>query len=398
MPRVAWCALFILGACAQISASPSGKPPILAVNATSHYDAGFQIGTAMKDMIVERFAQDHNFQTRLLPFAASEQGAPVVEGFLSRAKASFPQYVEELQGTADGAGLSFESVFVMNLREEINALLDKPFKEPLSCSDYSVLMLDSSPPVALVSHNEDGSDISNNHTYMLEVVIGQGHTFTAYSYAGEIPSGAFGWNTFGVGFTLNYLQAPTLLGGIGRNFISRWLLDASSLEEAVGRASSYQPQATGHNFQIFSIGTSSSPPAIVNIELAPTGAHVMPLRSNATLFHANCYMFLNPTPRGAVPSYTGEQPWKCIDNEIDSVGRMARASELPVPHDVAGVVAVLGDTENKDYPIYAEPGVPNADGRATLNSVVIDLVQGTASVLYGNPKLLQVYHKFDIGK
>ena len=74
-----------------------------------------------------------------------------------------------------------------------------------------------------------------------------GAAFVAYTYAGDLPSGAFGWNARArVAFTLNYVHpeaTPDPLdlaasggGLVGRGFVSRDLLAATSLDDARARA------------------------------------------------------------------------------------------------------------------------------------------------------------------
>lgn len=70
------------------------------------------------------------------------------------------------------------------------------------------------------------------------------------SYAGELPSGAFGVNNHGVGFTLNYVEpAKAVWPGIARNFVSRSLLDSVSFADGVRRAT-VKNLASGHNTQV----------------------------------------------------------------------------------------------------------------------------------------------------
>ena len=92
-----------------------------------------------------------------------------------------------------------------------------------------------------------------------------GRAFTAYTYAGELSTAAWGFNDAGVSFTLNAVYAKEVkLPGVGRNFVSRSILDAPSFEEAIKRIT-VPDQATGHNINVIGLDTKS----IVTIE---TGA------------------------------------------------------------------------------------------------------------------------------
>ena len=117
-----------------------------------------------------------------------------------------------------------------------------------------------------------------------------GPTWNAYTYLGELPSGAFAYNDAGFGFTLNWVgpsqpQCP----GLGRGFLSRAILGATSIEAAIKIVTDPRGGA-GHNYQLLWFGDES--PRIVNVEAAPFGVHaVRPI--SAPFFHANSYLTLN---------------------------------------------------------------------------------------------------------
>lgn len=101
-------------------------------------------------------------------------------------------------------------------------------------------------------------------SYLIKGTMSNGISFIAYTYAGELPSCAFGLNTHGLvtndrnnlfqhqlykivctkekrmrklqAFTLNSVppsEHEIVAGGIGRNFVSRDLLEASSIDDAL---------------------------------------------------------------------------------------------------------------------------------------------------------------------
>lgn len=62
------------------------------------------------------------------------------------------------------------------------------------CSDVLIV----SDSTAIAAHNEDGNVALLGHTYLVRATLPDGASFTAYTYAGELPSCAFGFNTNGV--------------------------------------------------------------------------------------------------------------------------------------------------------------------------------------------------------
>merc|ERR1712048_1154217 len=104
---------------------------------------------------------------------------------------------------------------------------------------------------------------------------------------------------------------------------------------------------------------------------------------------ANCYLYLTPDTEvvdSNIEANATEQPWKCIDHNLDSQARMDSAHGLHSPTSLATAVFALGDSSNKQYPIYAPPSIPNADNRTTLNTVVFDMNTAVMTLLGNNPR------------
>lgn len=61
-----------------------------------------------------------------------------------------------------------------------------------------------------------------------------GPAWFAFVYAGDLPTSGFGVNSAGISYSLNAVfPAAPLLPGIARNFVSRQLLEASSMTQAL---------------------------------------------------------------------------------------------------------------------------------------------------------------------
>lgn len=149
-------------------------------------------------------------------------------------------------------------------------------------------------------------------------------------YPGELPTDAFFWNEHGVIGTMNGLKPVTSLwGGLGRNFVSRHLVGAVDIDDAVARCT-MPNQATGHSFNL----ASTQERRLLNVEVAPgvgtpNKESIFAVTSvddkleckdktpPPSLFHANSYMFVE----------VEENP------STSSQHRMDRAAELPKPTD-----------------------------------------------------------------
>ena len=111
---------------------------------------------------------------------------------------------------------------------------------------------------------------------------------------------------------------------------------------------------------------------VANVETASLGrSSVRAIRPTVKgpgrLFHANTYTHLqvNQTARA------------------DSLHRMARAAELPLPRTPSDALIVLGDEQDAAYPIYMW-GTDEENGY-TMHTALFDLNARRLSIIAGNP-------------
>jgi len=222
----------------------------------------------------------------------------------------YPLYLEELRGVAAGSGVDEFSIFKLNMQEETRAA---PAKAD-GCSDYTA------PPV--VGHNEDNRASEKNKTFLAEVAF-DGEWFSALTYAGELPTAGFGWNAH-VAFTTDYVEPRDFLfAGVGRLWVARHMLTATSLDEALEIART--PHVAGHNYQVF------NKTHFFAGEVARDLSIFRPV--SAPLFKANEYDWLD------IPQNIGES----------TVHRTARArAQLPTPTTARQVLDVLWDDHDVD--------------------------------------------------
>lgn len=195
----------------------------------SHYECGLQIGQSLKEEIrirIETHITDDVFN-RLSTKAQITQ---------ETCRKLCPQFIEELEGMAEGAEISFDKIFLLNCEE----LRDSE----VGCTTIAEVSKDT----ISIFHNEDTGDDSEEFaliTYNLP-----DYSLTAFSYAGSLPGDAFGWNGFGTCVTVNYLAPidkevdPTRLP---RNFTGRALLEAKDINHGLEILRTC-PDATGYHY------------------------------------------------------------------------------------------------------------------------------------------------------
>uniref|UniRef100_K3WCK1 Peptidase C45 hydrolase domain-containing protein n=1 Tax=Globisporangium ultimum (strain ATCC 200006 / CBS 805.95 / DAOM BR144) TaxID=431595 RepID=K3WCK1_GLOUD len=359
----------------------------------SHFEFGRLVGERFRVQIRARIEENAKLQTLLLPFYTTPDGQDLYTQYVERHNATFPQYVEELQGMAQGSNLPFETLFLTNIIEEYEDSIPASFhaesvsaavrRPVLRCSDIVL----TSTRLRAVAHNEDGGRNDLNRTAIITARIGSSPKFVAYTYLGDLPSGAFGFNEHGVAFTLNFVQpAETFIGGLGRGFVSRDLLNAANATDAIARITRPK-QATGHNFQLMDITTHR----VWNIEVASFDRHVIheftvpegAAANNVTaFFHANQYQRLNI----AQPPYES------------SLHRLKRYSELTPPTTVREALAILGDQEDRSWPVFHDT-LSHEGGELsgyTMTTIVFDVLEGKAYSFRGNPSRLNVKFIWDL--
>ncbi|KUG01581.1 hypothetical protein AM587_10007335 [Phytophthora nicotianae] len=286
----------------------------------SHYEFGRQMGLRFRDKIQDRMRLNTKLQNLLLPFAKTSTG---------------------------------------------RKLLDR-------CSDIVL----TSPEIHVVAHNEDSGEVDVNRTAIVIAKIGNEPKFVAYTYLGDLPSGAFGFNENGVAFTLNFVQPSEIfVGGLGRGFISRDLLTAKNANDATSIITR-EGQAAGHNFQLMDVRAKR----VWNIEVASFNRHLIYKFKDegsavSAFFHANQYQRLQI----AQPLYQS------------SLHRLHRYSELTPPKTIEEALVVLGDQEDRSWPVFHD-SLSHAKGDLsgwTLTTIVFNLDKGNAVSFLGNP----AYHR-----
>eukprot|EP01061_Rhynchopus_euleeides_P017072 TRINITY_DN2844_c0_g1_i1.p1 TRINITY_DN2844_c0_g1~~TRINITY_DN2844_c0_g1_i1.p1 ORF type:complete len:382 (+),score=145.74 TRINITY_DN2844_c0_g1_i1:66-1211(+) len=350
-------------------------------NETEHYRFGLDMGREFSDIIATRMAANSRLQDHVLPFLRTNNGSRVYQTLHDSHSKRYPLYMQELHGVATGAGQDFASIFAMNLVQEFLLFAPNSTSAEDQCSDYVVH--DTSARSHFILHNEDSVLADRGCTFLAKVRFGE-KSFTAYTYAGDLPTGAFGFVSGKFAFTLNKVPPSTpdlSQSGAGRGFVSRALLDAAGYADGL-RVVRETPMIAGHNYQVMDLEGGGG---VVNVEAyhaETTATHLV--EDGHALFHANRYDFL------------------VVPQQVDwgSTARSMRAAQMPVPTDLQGAVVVLGDQANASYPVmHDQAGIDSGDitGLWTLCTAHFDLLKRTLSIYEGNPKEGKIVHTEKLG-
>ncbi len=277
--------------------------PYLEVSESSNYEIGFRVGSHFKFQINEfyrrAFADKINNPESpfnglslieiLISFVESDPGT-YYDPFYDATQDRFPEYLEELKGVADGAEISFKTIFTSACQLELISLITSANPNtsasltPLikGCSSVSYSNADK----CFLAHNEDIFTDFADLMFVIKVEQTGKPTFLSLNY----PTGAIGippgMNDAGVVYSGNQVDIPKAEPGVPFVFLCRAMLDAGSINHAKTILESSNPAYSTH----FNIG-SFNENKIISAEVMP-GKHAFHIVDN---FYAHTNHFVLPT-------------------------------------------------------------------------------------------------------
>jgi isopenicillin-N N-acyltransferase-like protein len=151
-------------------------------------------------------------------------------------------YLEELEGIAEGAGLSLDDLMVLNCIEGIagDAL-------HLKCTSFAVSAELTAEGHVLVGHNEDWWPEDQDTVYLVHATPENEPAYLAFTYGGLLPN--IGFNAAGIAQCCDSVYPNDTRVGVPRIFVARSVLGASRISEALERAVPPK-RAAGYNHLI----------------------------------------------------------------------------------------------------------------------------------------------------
>jgi isopenicillin-N N-acyltransferase like protein len=340
--------------------------PLIEARGTNR-EIGRQIGEAARERIRRSVAyyEEHIEWLAAMPFAAAEARAL---GLLRFAERELPQYVDELRGTAEGSGVPFEKLLVLNCGEEILCAADPGAAAPTRPADHCTCLAVTAQGRTVVGHNEDWIEADVENMVVLSLTVPGGTRILSLTGAAYLPM--CGVNSHGIAFYGNTLYARDERPGVPNAFKHRWLLEASTREEADARAC-MRGRARGSNHLNAQAGG-----AIWDVEVSAERA--VTIEADGRLVHTN--HFTSPAMQDVERS-----------ESAGSRLRLERGRELVAAGMAAGddpftiVAGVLRDHANEPTSICAHHVPDDPDDSPTTGSVIIELEERRMHVCAGRP-------------
>ncbi|XP_029670506.1 uncharacterized protein LOC115239865 isoform X1 [Formica exsecta] len=354
--------------------------PIIHIRGT-HYEIGFDIGRTFAKMIQDFVDIYPPLNETYLPLFATEKGKNVYEETLDAVKKQFPQYVREIEGTADGANIPFYKLFLMHLDDIISNVTvgTQGNSLPVGCST----IICNQPGSEILGHNEDALKETLNHWYLVSAhVIEAGHReekFTSLSYAGFLPGYTMGYNHHGLVYSINTLSAAVLRSGkTPRYFLTRALLGVENFvqaqktlrNEGFGAAEGFSVNMTflaqegDRMFHNAEVGPAEA-------DIARSQLNILTVSPGENTSHCNKYLRLK----------VAEVEGMIIQS---SIKRMKAIFKHPPAECRQDVINILSDQTDDEFRVYQEIG--SDDHIKTIATGIFDCIERTWSIYTDKPQ------------
>ncbi len=281
------------------------------------------------------------------------------------ARENMPQYVEELEGMAEAAEVAFDDLMVLNCMEAItsDAL-------HLGCASLALSAERTENGHVLAAHNEDWLPEDEENVYLVHATPDDEPPFLAITYGGLLPN--IGFNAAGISQCCDSVYPNDARVGIPRIFVSRKVLAATRLSEAI-RSALMRWRAAGYNHLI-----ADKNGELYNVEVS--ARHFATIYGmDGQLAHTNNYL----TNR----MKQWEQSTEDLIGSRVRVNRATRLLRATPKHTPETVKAILSDHVNYPNSIcsHTEPEDNPLDRQKTIASLIMDLTASEMHVCWGNP-------------
>ena len=297
-----------------------------------NYLAGFIIGECSRRIMHEYVLNSPPWQA-LKVWIGSER----LKEMERASRSTFPQYVDELAGIADGCDLPFSHIFLWNCRGDLI-----PF-----ASEGCTTVYMTSPEGILLGHNEDGDPVFRNYCFISKrPPEGNNLGFTSFTYPASINGHAFAVNSVGLAQLINNIRSLEYGDGVPRQLFSRAILDCRNLDDALSVLKGHRRAGSFHHM-LAQMGQKD----VLSIEYTPNKVSILQLRS--AYGHAN--HFIHPQFRNSKQQITASSAARqsCIDE---------LCRKLPVQRSLDDIRRILHNTDNADLPIYRmDPNDPDSE-------------------------------------
>jgi len=352
-------------------------PPFVRVGGT-HREIGRQIGETCNIQIRRSVENAHILLANAYEsLQLTWEGAQIqARKYLPFAQERYPQYVEEMLGIAEGAGVPFDDVVALNAMEAVTT----DALHLTKCTSLAVNEQRTADGHVLISHTEDWLPEDEADVYLVHVTPNDEPPFIAMTYGGLLPN--VGFNSAGIAQCCDSVYPTDSRIGIPRVIVSRAVLAARTLGDAI-RCAISPHRAAGYNHLI--VHDSGE---LYNVEVSAKRFAVL-YGQEGFVVHTNFYQ----DPQMQAIEY---EPDELIGTRVRYY-RSLRLLQNTQQHTVNSLQAIQKDHMNYPNSIcnHAEHDIDPLDREKTINAIVMDLTARTMHIAWGNP-CVNVFHTYHL--
>lgn len=288
--------------------------------------------------------------------------------FVRDIEAFMPEALDEMRGIADGAGVPFDAVLVLNCRSELMfaAARSKGETPPGECTSFAVTPEASGDGHVLLGQNWDWVPFARDVCVLLDVQRDDKPAFATIVEAGMVAK--VGMNAAGFGMCTNTLvsERDADRRGVPYHVMLRALLDCESVAEA-GRTLGSVQRALSANYLV-----ADSSGAAMNFETIAGGSGeihaTQPQRG--LLAHANHFLCAD---FAAIDAYVAKSP-----HSLTRLAGMRNGLLASERISVSRMQEVLRDHAHAPNGIcsHPDPAAHPMYARTTVASFIADLTAG----------------------
>lgn len=366
--------------------------PFVAVSGTP-YERGKQHGAAVAKR-VKRSAALYNGTLEKLGFDAARSSA-LIRKFAAQIEAFGPHYIEEIRGIADGSGVPFDHVVMINARTEVIAEARRIANAEMSaaaslapkdgCTGAVILPQRSKSGNLIHGQNWDWRAECAETAIVLRVRRDDGPDFLTFVEAGGLARNGF--NAAGIAITANYLRCERdyRQTGIPLALIRRKVLEQEHFALAI-RAVATTPKSCSNNMML-----SHADGVAIDLECAPDESFPL-YPSDGLLVHANHFVtgaaLAKVKETGIADSPDSYYRDMRVREKLEASGRALTRDDMK---------AAFFDDFGKPYSVCRppRPGAGGSDLSATVAMVVMEPKLGTMEVA-PLPALNRIFTRYSL--
>ena len=327
----------------------------------SHREIGLKIGMECRPIA-------RRMERRLKEYVPDTFGYALPEAYararkvLPMTRKFAPGFVEELEGYAEGSGLSFDVVFTMM------CVIDWETK---GCTDLAVNDRWTKDDCVYAAHNEDVEPYNIDDVVITRVRPDDEPGFIGVCYGGIMPTVAL--NAAGISVTGNALEPNDVRPGIPKMMVVREIMRAEGLHEALKLS---MPPGRGHSF---------------NNIVCDSNGEIYSMEGSATTFDG---LYAEEGWLAHTNHYLSPRMWRFeadMHTRFSSILRYNRAKRLLRQDlgevDLSTFKRVLSDHVGYPESIcrHPDPKLEESEQTMTIFSSVFDLTNKAVWVCRGNP-------------